>query len=99
MKEPSMTMKLSVEDRLDIRDLFTRYLWATDTGDAPEVAACFTETGELVSGSGEAFSGLEGITGMLQRSWYGRGSWFKGRQHHMDQFLLTPQGEEGLVKA
>ena len=93
----AINTKLSVEDRLEIQELFARYLWATDIGDATGVAACFTETGQLIEGSGEAVSGIEGITGGLTRSWYGRGNWFKGRQHHVDQFLMQPQ-PDGTVK-
>ena len=37
--------KIPVEDRLDIQELFARYVWALDMGDADSFVDCFTEDG------------------------------------------------------
>ena len=37
--------KLPVEDRLDIQELFARYAWSLDLGDAEGVLSCFTDDG------------------------------------------------------
>jgi len=39
--------QLSVEDRLDIQELFAKYCWALDLGDADAFVQCFTEDGEF----------------------------------------------------
>ncbi|MBO0690236.1 MAG: nuclear transport factor 2 family protein, partial [Candidatus Dormibacteraeota bacterium] len=39
----------TVEDRLGVSDLFSRYLWAIDTGDVETLVSCFTEDGTLES--------------------------------------------------
>lgn len=51
-------MTLSVEDRLDIQQLYGRYNFAIDFGDASGWAATFTPDGTFASGNG-TFSGPE----------------------------------------
>ncbi len=38
----------SIEDRLAVEDLFTRYATSLDAGDVEGVVGCFTEDGELL---------------------------------------------------
>lgn len=38
-----------IEDRIRIEDLFSRYMWAIDTGEVEALVACFTESGALES--------------------------------------------------
>ncbi len=40
---PIPNTKLSAEDRLDIMELFAKYAWAIDSGDAKGVLLCFAE--------------------------------------------------------
>ena len=40
--------KLSVEDRLDIQELFAKYCWGLNTGDHQAVVNCFASDGCLV---------------------------------------------------
>lgn len=42
-------MTPSIEDRLGIGDLFTRYTYALDAGEIDTIVDCFTEDGALVS--------------------------------------------------
>lgn len=80
--------KLPVEDRLDIQELFARYSWALDLGDAEGVLACFTEDclfDHLWQGH---VRGRENIIRALEELWYERPSWWVGRQHLFDHLLI-----------
>ncbi|MQA84362.1 MAG: hypothetical protein GEV03_07005 [Streptosporangiales bacterium] len=90
--------KLSVEDRLDIMELFAKYAWALDTGDADGVLACFAEDGYLEHLPQGRFYG-EDIRKLLDQLWYDRPGWYIGRQHLANHFLITRQGEDARVKA
>lgn len=85
--------KLSVEDRLDIQELFARYAWALNTGDVDGVLACFTEDGYLDHQPQGRFVGHDQIRLLLDDLWYGRAGWFIGRQHLANHFIITPEGE------
>ena len=55
-----------LEDELEIRDMFVCYGMAADTGDAPRLAAMFTEDGVYdVGDSGELMDGREAVHGMI----------------------------------
>ena len=41
------TVKFSVEDRLDIMELFAKYAWGINTGDIEAVLGCFADDGYL----------------------------------------------------
>ena len=56
-------MALSVEDQLDIQQLYARYNHAIDFGDAAGWAACFTPDGVFESGPGAPKIGSEALTG------------------------------------
>jgi hypothetical protein len=85
--------KLTVEERLDIQELFARYCWSLNTGDADGYLDCFAEDGWI-----EHFPpkrhGRSEIRGMLQQVWYGRPHAFLGRQHHPHNFLLIREGDD-----
>ncbi len=57
----------SLEDRLAISDLFTRYACALDAGDAETVIACFTRDATLVSPAVGELSGHAAITAFAHR--------------------------------
>lgn len=97
MSDPSS--KLSVEDRLDIQELFAKYAWAIDTGDVEGVAACFAEDGYLDHLWQGKLQGRENICRAFQELWYDRPSWWAGRQHLANHFLITREGEGARVKA
>ena len=91
--------KLSAEDRLDIQELFGRYTWALDTGDAEGVLACFTEDGVIEHPPQGLCSGREGILALLDELWHARGNWFRGRQHFAGNFVITPDAEGARARA
>lgn len=58
---------LGVEDRLAIQDLYARYNFAIDSGDAPAFADVFIDEGVLQLPSFPVFEGREAITGFVKR--------------------------------
>ncbi|HET6501721.1 MAG TPA: nuclear transport factor 2 family protein [Amycolatopsis sp.] len=90
--------RIPVEDRLDIMELFARYAWGLNTGDADAVVACFAEDGYLEHQPQGRFSG-ERIRDLLAQLWYDKAGWFIGRQHLANHFLMTPEGPDVRVKA
>jgi hypothetical protein len=93
------TAKLSVEDRLDIEELFARYCWALNTGDIDGVLACFTADGFLEHPPQGRFNGHAAIRAIVEELWYARPGWFVGRQHLANHFLMQRAGEGVRVKA
>ena len=90
--------KLPVEDRLDIMELFAKYAWGLNTGDADEVLSCFAEDGYLEHLPQGRFHGQD-IRKLLDDLWYGKPGWFIGRQHLANHFLMTREGDDVRVKA
>jgi len=91
--------KLTVEDRLDIQELFARYCWGLNTGDAERVLACFTEDGALVHPPQGRCQGADNIRKLLDELWYGRPSWFVGRQHLASNFIFEKIDDGAKVTA
>ena len=60
-------MTPSIEDRLGISDLFTRYTCALDAGDVDTIVDCFTEDGALVSPAVGAHKGRAAIRAFAER--------------------------------
>jgi SnoaL-like domain len=91
--------KLSVEDRLDIMELFAKYAWAIDMGDIDGVLACFAEDGYLDHLWQGKLQGPAKIRAAFEELWYDRPSWWMARQHLANHFLITKEGEGARVKA
>lgn len=91
--------QLSVEDRLDIQDLFARYSWAIDLADPDAAVACFAEDAYFDHLWQGRVQGHAAILKNLHELWYDRQSWWYGRQHLFNHFLMTPEtspeGEPG----
>jgi uncharacterized protein (TIGR02246 family) len=60
-------MPLSIEDRLAIGDLFTRYTCALDAGDVDTLVDCFTGDAELVSPVAGTLAGRAAIRAFAER--------------------------------
>ena len=91
--------KLSAEDRLDIQELFAKYSWAIDLADAELAVACFAEDAWFDHLWQGRVQGHAAIVKNLEALWYERQSWWFGRQHLFNHFLMTPEetpdGEPG----
>ena len=68
--------KIPVEDRLDIQELFAKYCWALDTGDADALVQCFTEDGEFNHLWQGVMKGRQEIRRAVQELWYDRPTWW-----------------------
>ncbi len=83
--------QLTVEERLDVQELFARYCWSLNLGDADGVVNCFTPDGWLEHIPPKRYVG-QGIHEFLNALWYGRPHRYMGRQHHPHNFLLQREG-------
>lgn len=89
--------RMSAEDRLDIFDLFARYAWSYDTGDAPGMAALFTEDGAMEGMDGRRFQGRAAIAGFCQE--FIGGPKFRGTQHFNDHLRIDGDGRQCAVRS
>lgn len=88
---------LSVEDRLNILDLFARYAWAYDEGDKEAYAGLFTEDGVLADESGSLGVGRQAIMQALQFFLDKRGAdvW----RHFNDHHLFEGEGNRATIRS
>ncbi len=93
------TAKLSAEDRLDIMEFFAKYAWAIDSGDAEGVLKCFAEDALFDHLWQGKMVGHEKIRRAFEELWYDRPSWWIGRQHLANHFVIEREGEGARVKA
>lgn len=85
-------MSLSVEDRLEIQELYARYNHAIDFGKADAWAACFTPDGVFTASAAGTFTGTEALANFV-RSFAER---MKAR-HWTNNLVIegTPGGAQG----
>ena len=81
--------KATVEERLDIQELFAKYRWALNTGDIDGFIGCFAPDGWVEHFPPKRFVGPEELREMAEGLWYGKPFAFMGRQHHPNNFLIT----------
>ncbi len=91
--------KLTVEDRLDITDVFARYSWGIDLADKELVVSVFADDAYFDHLWQGRVQGHAAILKNLEELWYDRQHWWYGRQHLFNHFLMepvtTPEGEQG----
>jgi len=86
---------LTVEDRLLIRELYARYVWAMDTGDLDAFAVCYAPGGRLDVGR-------PADTPEALKEWLAeflKDSAFPGSQHHYNQFVMDGDTSRCDVRA
>lgn len=76
--------RASIEDRLDIIDLFARYARALDEGDVDGIASCFSHTAEVDSPIVGKYAGREGI-----RKFAARYSQFRKQRGQTRHFITN----------
>jgi ketosteroid isomerase-like protein len=81
---------LTSDDRFAITDLFARYAWAYDCGDAEEYAAVFTPDGVMAGDVGETAVGRDAIRAEIGKFFQMRGAatW----QHFNDHLKVEGNG-------
>jgi hypothetical protein len=82
----------SLQDRIEIYELYARYSWALDTGDTDGYVALFTKDAEVTEetsrGELEIRKGHEGIRKLVLK--FHERTDFPGHQHQMAQFIFEP---------
>ena len=86
--------KISIEDRLDINDLFVRYTCAIDAGDVETLIGCFAEDGSLESPAVGTYAGRPAIRESAQRFARFRQNGSQLR-HVISNLLVDVQGNRG----
>lgn len=95
-----MAQGLSADDRLAIHDLVSRYCWALDTGDVDAFIACFCEDGALVWGAFDMPLRWQGAAALRHFASFLRDQpSTAGRQHHVTNLLIEPDGDGVRGKA
>jgi uncharacterized protein (TIGR02246 family) len=95
----SKQQKLSVEDRLDLMELFAKYCWALNTGDEEGFVSCFTPDGWIDHTPQGRCQGRDAIRALVQDMWHKTPYNYVGRQHQQSGFVMTREGEGARVKA
>jgi hypothetical protein len=90
--------KLSAKDRLEIQELYARYAWGIDLADIDLALSTFAEDAFFDHLWQGRVQGHEAIRKNLESLWYDRQSWWYGRQHMMNTFIMDPLEEEGTAR-
>lgn len=91
---------LTMEDRIAINDLLTKFAWALDTGNVEALVACFTPTAvvvEEVFEEPDRWEGHESIRRFAEN--YLRVPNFPGCQHHTSQVLIEGNSLRSAVRS
>jgi hypothetical protein len=95
----SKTQKPSVEDRLDLMELFAKYCWALDTGDEEGVVSRFVPDGWMDHKPQGRFQGSAAIRKLVNEFWFRFPYNYPGRQHQQSGFVITREGDGARVRA
>ncbi|HTY51263.1 MAG TPA: nuclear transport factor 2 family protein [Steroidobacteraceae bacterium] len=93
----SANWSLSALDRLEIQELYARYAWGIDLGDAELALSTFAPDAWFDHLWQGRVQGHEAIRRNLESLWYERQSWWYGRQHMMNHFIMDAL-EEGTAR-
>ena len=89
------SVKVPIEDRIEIEDLYNEYLWALDTGDSESYAEVFAPEGVVredhPDGTVREIKGREAIRDFVQR--YHQSPGFAGHQHRESTRIFLPDPE------
>ena len=91
--------KPTVEERLDVQELFARYCWALNTGDEEGYLALFAKDGWVDHKPQGRCQGPEAMRKLLHQIWYGMPGNYLGRQHLPNNFILRREGDAVRAKA
>jgi ketosteroid isomerase-like protein len=86
-----------IEDRIRIEDLFSRYMWAIDTGNVEALVGCFTESGALESPAVGRYAGRTAIRDFAARfaRFRERGSQLR---HVISNIVVDAAGETAAAR-
>ncbi len=75
-------------DHLEIQALISEYVWALDTADIERLGAVFTDDAIFEDTAGNVYEGREAFEAYFRKLMANPD--FRGRQHHIDNLLLSP---------
>ena len=75
-------------DYARIQTLIARYVWALDTADIRALGALFTDDAIFEDTAGNVYQGRAAYEGYFRQLMATPA--FRGRQHHIDNLILTP---------
>ncbi len=84
-------MPMTAENWTDyprIQALIAEYVWALDTADIDRLGALFTDDAIFEDTAGNVYEGREAFEGYFRALM--ANPVFRGRQHHIDNLLMTP---------
>ncbi len=91
--------RLTAEDRLEIQELFARYAWGLDLADEEMLLSVFTADAWFDHLWQGRVQGHAAILKNVKELWYDRPSWWYGRQHLFNHFIMTPEKDGARVKS
>ena len=91
--------KPTVEQRLDIQELFASYCWTLNTGDEEGYLGLFADGGWVDHKPQGRCQGREAMQKLLHQIWYGMPFSYLGRQHLPNNFIMRREGDGVRVKA
>lgn len=81
----------TVSDYPRIQMLIAEYSWALDTADVAALGALFLDDAVFEDTAGNVYSGRAAFEGYFRK--LVDMPTFRGRQHHIDNLILTPTGD------
>jgi len=98
LRSSPMTLAMtSIEDRIAIQDLLTRYCCAIDEGDVEGVLACFTQNSRLESNSIGPSPGQGGVNILAEHMARLRAEGYQFR-HILTNFRIEADGDRGRIR-
>ena len=91
--------KPTVEERLDIQELFAQYCWSLNTGDAEWYIGLFNEGGWVDHKPQGRCTTREEKLNLLNQVWYSSPYAYLGRMHLPNNFIMRREGDGVRVKA
>ncbi len=89
---------LSALDRLEIQELYARCAWVSTSAMRRWRSPPSRKTPGSITCGRDVCRGHEAIRKNLESLWYDRQSWWYGRQHMMNHFIMDALEEEGTAR-
>lgn len=82
--------RVPAQDRIDIEETYARYAWGIDLADQDLMLSAFAPDAGFDHLWQGRVTGHAAILKSMKELWYDRQSWWIGRHHLFNHFLMTP---------
>ena len=89
---------MPAQDRADIEETYARYAWGIDLADGDMALSAFAEDAEFDHLWQGKVKGHAAILANLKELWYDRQSWWFGRHHLFNHYIMTPTEDGARVR-